>query len=94
MHPLPFSSTCHGVVKCQQRVWLDCASVHQSVRAICNRGQANKRQKRACGPVPVTRALELDIDLPDIDLDLGSVQDEQGALIEVSTCPELEVPRW
>ena len=39
--------------------------------------------------MPVTRALELDIDLPDIDLDLSSLQDDQGAHIEVGTCPQL-----
>lgn len=79
-------------MKCQLRVWLGSASVRQSLTAICERGQSNKRQKRVHGPVPVTRALELDVDLPDIDLDLGSVQDDQGALIEVSTCSQLESP--
>ena len=89
MHTLPSSSTCHGNVKCQPRVYLKTVAVHKSFIPFCQKGPSNKRQRSANGPLPVTRALELDIDLPDIDLDLGSIQDDLGAQIEVSICADL-----
>ena len=67
-------------------------AVHKFLTPFCQKGLSNKRQRPVNGVLPVTRALELDIDLPDIDLDLGSIQDDQGALIEVSIYADLGSP--
>ena len=50
---------------------------------IWQRYVSNKRRKHGSKSTAQTRALELDIALPDIDLDLSSVQSDQGAEVEV-----------
>ena len=50
---------------------------------IWQRYVTNKRQKHGGKSTAQTRALELDIELPDIDLDLSSVQSDQGAEVQV-----------
>ena len=50
---------------------------------IGQRYLTNKRRKHGSKSTAQTRALELDIELPDIDLDLSSVQSDEGAEVEV-----------
>ncbi len=95
MQSLPLCTTCCGLShgKCQAKLCLRTISDLRPATHSHNRRRnlSNKRQKSIAGPAPLTRALELDIDLPEIDLDLGSLQEAQGVIVEVrdllAACP-------
>ena len=89
MPSLAPSITCHGIVKYQANLSIDFVPVRKSVKYFCQKCPSNKRQKRVSGLASITKALELDFDLPDIDLDLASLQDDQGVIVEVGSCIEL-----
>lgn len=67
---------CHGMLY-QKRHLASLSPIRKT--SVGSRGSEHSK-----GALVARRALDLDIDLPEIDLDLRSLQNDRGAVVEVS----------